>query len=78
MIISHFLRVRRSFVINNKFDKEYSTQWRDEVNFLNTHGIRYSFVKKIDGIDTYKFEKNFKLFYALSKFYENVYCRKEE
>lgn len=67
--------VRRLSTIEVKFDKEYSTQWIDEVNFLKEHGVRYSFVKTKDGISTYKYTKNLKLFHALSLFYENIYYK---
>ena len=36
-----------------KFDKEYSTQFYQEVMFLKELGIAYSFVKIIDGVSTY-------------------------
>ena len=52
-----------------KFDKEYSTQWNKERDYLKEHGIEYSFVKEINGISTYKYKKNSELFKALSSFY---------
>jgi hypothetical protein len=52
-----------------KFDKEYSTQWNEERDYLDSIGIRYSFVKEINGISTYKYKKNSELFKALSSFY---------
>lgn len=52
-----------------KFDKEYSTQWNKERDYLKEHGIKYSFVKEINGISTYKYKKNSELFKALSSFY---------
>ena len=58
-----------------RFDKEYSTQWVAEKNWLSDHGIRYSFVKNINGIDTYKYTKTLELFRCLADFYENVYYR---
>ena len=57
------------------FDKEYSCQWVLEKNFLDSKGIRYTFVKVIDGITTYKYSKNFKLFSALAEFYQEVYSK---
>lgn len=63
-------------ISESKFDKEYSTQWLEEKNWLSKHGIRYTFAKKIDGIDTYKYTKNLKLFKTLCSFYENVYSAK--
>lgn len=52
-----------------KFDKEYSTQYTKEMKFLLENGIRYTFVKDINGITTYKYKKTSKLFELLSKFY---------
>lgn len=57
---------------NTKFDKEYSTQYIKEVNFLEDNGIHYVFVKKIDGLSTYKYTKDFKLFKYLSVFYKDL------
>lgn len=54
------------------FDKEYNTQFTKEVQFLKQHNIRYSFVKIINGITTYKYSKSAELFYWLSIFYENI------
>lgn len=53
-----------------KFDKEYSTQFTPEKIFLQSLGIYPSFVKIIDGVTTYKYTKNNKLFVALSMFYK--------
>lgn len=61
------------FIVETKFDKEYSTQWINEINYLNNHGIRHTFIKKINGISTYKYTKNYALFKCLADFYENVY-----
>jgi len=52
-----------------KFDKEYATQWNLERDYLEKQGIKYTFVKEINGISTYKYTKNSKLFKALSSFY---------
>ena len=52
-----------------KFDKEYSTQYNKERDYLRECGIDYIFVKEINGVSTYKYEKNEKLFLALAKFY---------
>lgn len=52
------------------FDCEYSTQYVKEMKFLEMVGIKYSFVKEIDGITTYKYIKTPKLFNALSVFYQ--------
>ena len=53
-----------------KFDKEYSTQWMEEVEWLKQNGIRYTFVKTDDNdVTTFKYKKTYELFVALSKFY---------
>lgn len=52
-----------------KFDAEYSTQRVDEMKFLLSRGIRYTFVKKINDVDTYKYTKTPKLFIELIEFY---------
>ncbi len=54
----------------NKFDKEYSTQWVEEMKWLKDHGFNYTFVKTIDGITTYKYTKTSHLFVALAFFYD--------
>ena len=51
------------------FDSEYSTQWRDEVDFLKENGINYTFVKRNNGISTYKYKKTSELFLKLAYFY---------
>ena len=56
-------------IYETKFDKEYQTQYFAEVNFLTSKGIRYSFVKKINGLITYKYEKSKELFEALEPDY---------
>jgi len=55
-----------------KFDKEYSTQYVKEMKFLQEMGIKYTFVKCINGITTYKYTKTSELFNALGIFY----CKK--
>jgi hypothetical protein len=52
-----------------KFDKEYSTQYKKEVEYLESFGIRYTFVKNIQNISTYKYKKTPELFKALELFY---------
>lgn len=54
-----------------KFDKEYSTQFTPEKNFLWQKGIFPSFVKVINGVTTYKYSKTSELFEALMFFYSN-------
>lgn len=51
------------------FDMEYSTQIKREVEFLKSKGILYTFVKKKNGISTYKYTKTPELFLALVSFY---------
>lgn len=51
------------------FDMEYQTQWREEVDFLSSVGIQYTFVKKVNGISTYKYKKSGELFNQLAIFY---------
>ena len=55
-----------------KFDKEYSTQWNEEKDYLEKQGIKYVFVKEINGISTYKYKKDSKLFKALGSFYMEI------
>lgn len=52
-----------------KFDKEYSTTYVKEKRYLDSCGIRYTFVKTVDGITVYKYKKTAALFDALAKFY---------
>jgi hypothetical protein len=52
-----------------KFDKEYSTQYVKEMKYLYDNGIKYSFVKTINGITTYKYKKTPQLFKLLGLFY---------
>ena len=53
-----------------KFDKEYSTQYTPEMKFLLEQGIKYTFVKEINGVTTYKYEKTPELFKILEIFYK--------
>ena len=52
-----------------KYDKEYSTQYRPEVEYLFNNGIKYTFVKKINNVSTYKYKKTSNLFSLLELFY---------
>ncbi len=54
-----------------RFDKEYSTQHTPEMKYLLSKGIKYSFVKDIGGVTTYKYTKTPELFKALMYFYTN-------
>ena len=52
-------------IIESKFDKEYSTQWLQEVNYLSDHGVKYSFVKTVNGITAdYDTDKVYWAFYV--------------
>ena len=55
-----------------KFDKEYQTNWVTEQIYLSDCGIRYEFVKNINGVTTYKYKKTAKLFKCLTCFYEKL------
>lgn len=52
-----------------KFDKEYSTQYTPEKEYLLQNGIRPSFVKEINKVTTYKYTKTSELFKLLAIFY---------
>ena len=52
-----------------KFDKEYSTQYTPEKEYLSIKGIEPSFVKVINDVTTYKYTKTPELFQALVFFY---------
>lgn len=52
-----------------KFDSEYSTQYIKEMQYLLQNNIKYTFVKDIDGITTYKYKKTPELFRILEIFY---------
>lgn len=54
-----------------RFDKEYSTQFTPEKEYLEKNGIRPSFVKVIEEVTTYKYTKSGELFSLLSYFYAN-------
>ena len=55
-----------------KFDKEYGTQWDQEVKYLLSKGIEPVFIKKDSLIRTYKYIKTKELFDALTGFYKNI------
>ena len=58
---------------NIKWDKEYSTSFIDEVAFLKTKKIRYTWVYKSDsGISVWKYKKEKSLWDALSEMYSNT------
>jgi len=59
------------------YDKEYATQFKNEMLYLKECGIPYSWVNQDSetGVSTWKYKKTVELFTALAKFYENVYYR---
>lgn len=56
------------------FDKEYSTQWKREVQFLADKDINYTYAKKHPKypVIRYKYTKTPELFLALAEFYHQV------
>lgn len=52
-----------------KYDKEYSTQYTPEKEYLLKNGIAPTFVKVINGVTTYKYVKTSNLFKLLELFY---------
>lgn len=52
-----------------KYDKEYSTQYLPEVEYLKVNNVRYTFVKVLNGVPTYKYTKTPQLFQLLELFY---------
>ena len=52
-----------------KFDSEYSTQYVKEMQYLLQNNIKYTFVKEIYVITTYKYKKTPELFRILEIFY---------
>lgn len=56
----------------NGFDKEYSTMFFQEVDYLTSIGIIHSFSKTNEyGKKIYKYEKTVDLFKALVEFYKS-------
>lgn len=53
-----------------KIDHEYSCVWADEFYYLTRHGIKYTFVKTVEGVTIWKFKKNSELFNRLADFYK--------
>jgi hypothetical protein len=57
----------------SRWDKEYSTSFINEVTFLKTKGIRYTWVyTNDDGISVWKFKKDKQLWDALSEMYSDL------
>lgn len=60
---------KRQKNIMKKYDKEYSTQYTPEKEYLLNLGIKPSFVKIVNEVTTYKYSKTSELFEALAFFY---------
>lgn len=57
----------------NIWDKEYQTSFLDEVLYLKSKGIRYTWVyKNEDNISVWKFRKEKRLWSALAEMYSNT------
>lgn len=70
--ISHFLRLVNYMERKAKWDKEYATSYYDEVIFLKSKGIRYTWVyTNEDGISIFKYKKESSLWKALTEMYLN-------
>ena len=54
-----------------KIDKEYSTSFVDEYQWLKNMGLRYEFVKVENGKTVWKYKKTPHLFECLKNFYLN-------
>ncbi len=52
-----------------KWDKEYATNFLQELRFLESNGIKPCFTKNENGLKTFKFEKTPELFEMLRIFY---------
>lgn len=56
-----------------KFDREYPVTFIKEKQFLDSCGIRYEFVKTVNGITTFKYKKTPYLFECLRIFYKQFF-----
>lgn len=67
-------KINTEKIPNKAFDSEYMTEYRREVKFLASKGIRYTFVKKTPdyGIRQYKYTKTPELFIALAEFWAQI------
>lgn len=55
-----------------KWDKEYSTMYWKEVEYLKNNGVYYCFVKTSEnGCSVFKYKKTKRLFELLSNFYSD-------
>lgn len=56
----------------NKWDKEYQTSFANEVVWLKSHGIRYTWVyTNDDGVSVWKFKKTRALWLSLAEMYKD-------
>lgn len=65
-----FILICKGKNIMKKYDKEYSTQYSPEKDYLLKNGIKPTFVKVVEGVTIYKYTKTAELFKLLSFFYE--------
>lgn len=72
--ISHFFYDQFKYMEKkSKWDKEYQTSFLDEVIFLKSKGIRYTWVYTNDeGISVWKYRKEKRLWLALAEMYSNT------
>lgn len=68
------MKINTEKIPNKAFDSEYMTEYRREVKFLASKGIRYTFVKKTSdyGIRQYKYTKTPELFIVLAEFWAQI------
>lgn len=61
------------YMSKTKWDKEYSTSFINEVTFLKSKGIRYTWVfTNDDGVSVWKYRKEKRLWDALSEMYSDA------
>lgn len=53
-----------------KLDDEYSTPFVKEKEYLSSKGIRFTFLKYIDGVTVFKYKRTRELFLALAEYYK--------
>ena len=64
------ISIMEEYIMTIKYDKEYRTQYLVEVDFLESKGIKPTFVKTEYGVENYKYTKTSILFKALTEFYK--------
>ena len=67
----NLLGIRRED-LKRLYDHEIAISWIKEKEYLSQNGIRYTFVKLIDGVSVYKYEKTEVLFNLLAQFYREL------